>query len=141
MRAKPLKILATAALTLIALTAIVAFAGFITLSDYKEATGNYVKAWAYVEGKTYLCPDYSGTIGRLWDVKGKGGYYQIVPLPAGSVVKSTSYTVHVFDPNGDWAFHRITVEVYGPGIYEIVSAEAFIKAYRGTCAPLSRESP
>ncbi len=129
MLARPTKILAALVLALIVLTATVAYARSILLSDYREATGKYSWVFAYVEGKAFLCDDYSGTTGFLYDVDGWGGG---IVKAGGSIVVLGPF--ETFTPEGETAI-VITISRYGGETDAVAVAQ--ILAYRGTCAPLS----
>jgi hypothetical protein len=91
------KSISVVAISVLALTlgSLVALAsGYLPLSNYASASGNYVRVWAYVRGDADL-DEYGCLTGWIFNVWGTGG---------GSIDSPASGTIIVKPPDSDVAY-------------------------------------
>jgi hypothetical protein len=114
------------ALTLGSLVALAS--GYLPLSNYASASGNYVRVWAYVRGDAEL-DEYGCLIGWIFNVWGAGG---------GSIDSPASGGISVNPPYSNVAYYEARTETVGnactpDGKCETVRAVARIVAPPGAC--------
>jgi hypothetical protein len=114
------------ALTLGSLVALAS--GYLPLSNYALASGNYVRVWAYVRGDADL-DEYGCLTGWIFNVWGTGG---------GSIDSPASGSINVNPPYSDVAYYEARTETVGnactpDGKCETVRAVARIVAPPGAC--------
>jgi hypothetical protein len=114
------------ALTLGSLIALAS--GYLPLSNYASASGNYVSVWAYVRGDADL-DEYGCLTGWIFNVWGTGG---------GSIDSPASGSIDVNPPTSDVAYYEAKTETIGnactpDGKCETVKAVARIVAPLGAC--------
>jgi len=114
------------ALTLGSLVALAS--GYLPLSNYASASGNYVYVWAYVRGDVEL-NEFGCFTGWIFNVWGTGG---------GSISSPASGIINVNPPRSDVAYYEARTETIGKactpdGKCETVRAEARIVAPPGAC--------
>jgi hypothetical protein len=114
------------ALTLGSLVALAS--GYLPLSNYASASGNYVSVWAYVRGDADL-DEYGCLTGWIFNVWGTGG---------GSIDSPASGSISVNPPYSDVAYYEARTETVGnactpDGKCETVRAVARIVAPPGAC--------
>ncbi len=124
------KSISVVAVSVLALTlgSLVALAsGYIPLSNYASASGNYVYVWAYVRGDAEL-DEFGCFTGWIFNVWGAGGGFISSPA-SGSISVSTPPAV---------VFHRATTVTVGEAYIGgeqvgYARAEARIAASPGAC--------
>jgi hypothetical protein len=125
------KSISVVAISVLALTlgSLVALAsGYLPLSNYASASGNYVRVWAYVRGDADL-DEYGCLTGWIFNVWGTGG---------GSIDSPASGSINVYPPTSDIVFYSAETETIGSactpdGKCETVRAVAKIVAPPGAC--------
>jgi hypothetical protein len=114
------------ALTLGSLVALAS--GYVPLSNYASASGNYVEVWAYVRGDAEL-DEYGCLTGWIFNVWGTGG---------GSIKSPASGTISVNPPPSDIAYYEAKTVTEGKAYIGgeqvgYARAEARIVAPPGAC--------
>jgi hypothetical protein len=114
------------ALTLGSLVALAS--GYLPLSNYASASGNYVYVWAYVRGDAEL-NEFGCFTGWIFNVWGTGG---------GSIYSPASGSISVNPPYSNVAYYEARTETVGhactpDGKCETVRAVARIVAPPGAC--------